>query len=167
VYIYINNKLEHEKYRYNPAFFYKKYLEDGKTDEENKEPYSSREEDENKNQYMREERTHMEVKSTFVETSGLDWSPHSPILHEGNIETCMWVMMMRSVLHRWSPNVEDPHISVWNAFPIIVPHPTRAKTRDANNEGINIPIPMEAEPIRFPLPTHLSSSMPMNLHSAA
>lgn len=47
MYIYTNNKLEHEK-RTHSNTFYKKYLEDGDIDEK-EEPYSSRKEDENKN----------------------------------------------------------------------------------------------------------------------
>jgi len=41
VYIYSNNKLEHQNRGYNPTLLYENYLEDANTEEENKEPLSS------------------------------------------------------------------------------------------------------------------------------
>jgi len=58
VYIYANNKLEHEKCRHNLALLYEKLLEDGDSKEESDEPLPSGLEDEDVFYFIEENKNH-------------------------------------------------------------------------------------------------------------
>lgn len=169
VYIYANNKLEHEKRGHNAALFYEKYLVDGDTDEEKEEVYSSGDEDEARFRYLREEQRRVEVEERLRGNrwAGLNRAPVSPPRRQYRNTYMGDDDGISSPEVELRHEAEDTHVSAWDAFPVINPDPTRATTPDDDNEGADIPIPEEVEPVIPPIAIPSSSGTQMNLRSAA